>query len=221
MCEKAPLNAWMIRKDGERIPCLQHIYANADELYETLYAAQWLYQNTLDKKAKELVVRLILRYGAMQNERRGPFENIYLDIKSKPYVFLTKAFVYGLEKALSGEIERYYSGKEELKYLCQEVEKRLNSEFLRARYGGLYHTVKGKKAYIFASLPQNGFDWMPIIRAFITDFDREVYTISVVSDEESTGKCFFYNAPNEKPIDQMPVCEFLSAVQGKTDVFNG
>ena len=33
--------AWMIRRDGKAIPCIQHIYAG-DVIEETLYSAQWL-----------------------------------------------------------------------------------------------------------------------------------------------------------------------------------
>lgn len=29
--------AWMVRRDGKAIPCVQHIYADSSELDETLY----------------------------------------------------------------------------------------------------------------------------------------------------------------------------------------
>ena len=54
--------AWMIRTDGTAIPCLQHIYAGKENIDETLFAAEWLYQYTLCESTKILCLRLIKSY---------------------------------------------------------------------------------------------------------------------------------------------------------------
>ena len=74
--------AWMLRNDGVAIPCIQHIYANLNELDETLYAAEWLYKNTTSEKARETVLRLILSYGLML-DGKTPVDAIKNDIRNK------------------------------------------------------------------------------------------------------------------------------------------
>lgn len=54
--------AWMVRHDVMEIPCLYHIYADSSELDESLYAAEWLYQNTMVKVTENICIRLIKSY---------------------------------------------------------------------------------------------------------------------------------------------------------------
>ncbi len=67
--EKVEITAWMIRKDKTAISCMQHIYVNPAELDETLYAAEWLYQHTLDVYSKILCLKLIKSYGNAINTK--------------------------------------------------------------------------------------------------------------------------------------------------------
>lgn len=83
--------AWMVRRDGKAIPCVQHIYADSSELDETLYAAEWLYQNTMDKETKSLCISLIKSYGCTL-DRQNVIGGILKDIDKKPYVFLGRTF---------------------------------------------------------------------------------------------------------------------------------
>ena len=46
-------NAYMIRNDGKEIPVKVHPYGNPEVIEETLYASQWLYQNTKNQKVQE------------------------------------------------------------------------------------------------------------------------------------------------------------------------
>ena len=83
--------AWMVRRDGKAIPCVQHIYADSSELDEALYAAEWLYQNTMDKETKSICISLIKSYGCTLN-RQNVIRGILKDIDKKPYVFLGRTF---------------------------------------------------------------------------------------------------------------------------------
>lgn len=38
--------AWMLRRDGEAFPVIQHLYGSLDCVEETLYAGEWLYRHT-------------------------------------------------------------------------------------------------------------------------------------------------------------------------------
>ena len=72
---------------GKAIPCIQHIYADSPELDETLYAAEWLYQNTMDKETESICISLIKSYGCTL-DRQNVIRGILKDINKKPYVFL-------------------------------------------------------------------------------------------------------------------------------------
>ena len=56
--------AWMIRRDGEAFPRLQHLYGSVLDVEEILYAAEWLYHHTSSTEARQLVLHLIAAYGA-------------------------------------------------------------------------------------------------------------------------------------------------------------
>ena len=45
--------AWMVRRDGKAIPCVQHIYADSSELDEALYNVEEEYQNSMDKDSNK------------------------------------------------------------------------------------------------------------------------------------------------------------------------
>lgn len=196
--------AWMLRNDGMAIPCIQHIYANVNELDETLYAAEWLYKNTTSEKARETVLRLILSYGLMLDGEM-PVEALKKDIRNKPYVFITEDFI----DSISFSIAKYPSG--DIAELSKNVEMMLNEEFTRTRYGGIYNTLRGNQDLYFRISTDN-FEWINIFRNFIENFNRHIETVTVVRDEESTGDInTFYKTKSGELINKMPLVEFMSA----------
>lgn len=196
--------AWMLRNDGVAIPCVQHIYANLNELDETLYAAEWLYKNTTSEKARETVLRLILSYG-FQLDGKTPVEALKKDIKSKPYVFLTEDFI----DSISFSITNYPSG--DIAELSKNVEMMLNREFTRTRYGGIYNTLRGNQDLYFRISADN-FEWIEIFRKFIENFNGHIETVTVVRDEESTGDInTFYKTKSGEFINKMPLSEFMGS----------
>ena len=189
--------AWMIRRDGEAFPCLQHLYGSAQDVEETLYAAEWLYQHTASGESQRLVLDLIAVYGASLNAHRNAVRNLLIAIKRKPYVFLTHSFILKIADKLRFPI----SDSEES--LNRRVMERLNEEFLRARLGGLYHTVPGCRDLYFR-VSSNGFDWSAAIARFLQEHADTIATVTIVRDEESTGDSRFYRDEAGSAYDRVP-----------------
>lgn len=198
--------AWMIRRDGEAFPCLQHLYGSAQDVEETLYAAEWLYHHTSSTEARQLVLHLIAAYGASLNSHRNAVRNLVIDIKRKPYVFLTHSFVLEIADKLHFPI----SDSEES--MNRRVMERLNEEFLRARLGGLYHTVPGCRDMYFR-ISSHGFDWSAVITRFLQTHASEIDTVTVVRDEESTGDSRFYRDEAGSEYNRIPYAgEIIAAI---------
>ncbi len=197
-------NAWMIRNDGTAVPCIQHIYANAAELYENLYAAQWLYQHTVNDETKTICLRFIKSYGVMLSQKNF-LTAIQTDIEAKPYIFLTKSFLHSVREELISV------SPGDMDDLGRFVEKSLNQEFLRARYGGLYHTEKGKRDMYFR-ISSTGFDWYACIFDFLKRHKTAIDTVTIVRDEESTGvRDYVYALPDGRRYDKLPLDIFWYA----------
>ena len=189
--------AWMIRRDGEAFPRLQHLYGSVLDVEEILYAAEWLYHHTSSTEARQLVLHLIAAYGASLNSHRNAARNLVIDIKRKPYVFLTHSFVLEIADKLHFPI----SDSEES--MNRRVMERLNEEFLRARLGGLYHTVSGCRDLYFR-VSSNDFDWSAAITCFLQEHADTIATVTIVRDEESTGDSRFYRDEAGSAYDRVP-----------------
>ena len=85
----------------------------------------------------------------------------------------------------------------------------LNQEFLRARYGGMYDTSAGDRAMYFR-ISSTGFDWFPIIWAFVYDNRRQIDSVTVVKDPEATGVDNRYLVHGGTKIDRVPTEEFIN-----------
>lgn len=186
--------AWMIRRDGLEIPVVQHIYGDPNELDETLYAAEWLYNNTAEPETQKLVLQLISAYGRkLAAGHSHPFRAILRDIRKKSYIFLTEAFV----REHLDEIP--WADNFDINALALDVIKALNQEFLRARYGGMYATKPGCRDMYFRISSQY-FEWRPIIENFLYRRRQWIDTVTVVRDEESAGQKYYYRDENGQPV---------------------
>lgn len=195
--------AWMIRNDGKAIPCVQHIYAGKNEIDETLYAAEWLYKNTLDNDPRMLVLSLIKSYGISLNEE-DYFKAILRDIQKKPYIFLTSDFINSIKDRLK------YAKTADVIKLNKNIENALNQEFTRARYGGLYNTDKNSRDMYFR-ISSHNFDWFDIIYDFVGQHSEIIESVTIVRDEESTGaREYFYKNKHDRQYNKHPILEFLS-----------
>lgn len=195
-------NAYMIRNDGKEIPVKVHPYGNPEVIEETLYASQWLYQNTKNQKTKELVLSLIKSFAY---EELGATENIKEQllawIKTFKYIVLTEEFINALPDMENVPVTDSDSLN---KLVCDE----LNQEFLRARLGGMVNSFSGSKEMVFR-VSSVGFNWFNIIYMFVHDHKRDISSVTIAKDEEATGYENYFYKHRGNIFNQMPVDEFL------------
>ena len=201
-------NAYMIRSDGKAIPCTQHIYASVDSIDETLYAAEWLYDNTNHFEVKELIEEFVVSVGIRLKQRYNTktIQAAYIkDIDSKPYKFISKQFINRLTDKIV-DVSKNISVEEYVTKIANE----LNQEFLRARFGGIYNTSVNSKEMVFR-ISSIGFNWYNIIYEFVAKHSSEIKEVTIVRDEESTGNSGFYKTYDGKQYyNQLPIEEILT-----------
>lgn len=193
---KSP-TAWMLRQDGEAFPVIQHLYGNLECVEETLYAGEWLYKHTSIPTTQQLVLKLVAAYGKSLHPQGDVVDNLQQSIQEKPYIFLTLDFVEKMAAQLPA------AEPSSLERLNRQVTEKLNQEFLRCRLGGLFNTTPGcRDMYFRVSNP--AFDWEPAIRRFLETHRDEMETVTVVWDEESTGRKGFFFHPSGTPMNRIP-----------------
>lgn len=185
--------AWMLRRDGEAFPVVQHLYGSPDCVEETLYAGEWLYRHTLRESARQAVLGLVRAYG-LSLGAGAVAENLRRSIGEKPYIFLTLPFV----EEVTPLLEQGEAG--DLKALNLQVNRCLNEEFLRCRLGGLYNTVPGCRDMYFR-VSAGEYDWGLAIQGFLFAHQEEIDTVTVMWDEESTGRSDFVRDGKGEPVD--------------------
>ena len=190
--------AWMLRQDGIEFPCVCHYYGSKKDVKETLYAAEWLYGATENAQTRRSILELVAAYSIFLNPHRNLIRNLYIDIKEKPYRFLSYDFVQSHADELSAV------NPERLNELNLKVIHRLNNEFLRVRLGGMYDTEPGNRDLYFRVSGTN-FDWLPLIRAFVKDHDAD--TVTVLWDPESTGHNDFLTDETGRHLNHIPLKE--------------
>lgn len=85
-------SAWMVRNDGKAIVCVQHIYANTEDIEETLFAADWLYVSTHHEKTRQIVLETVTAW-ASSILNRDIISDTQKVIAQKSYRFLSQEFV--------------------------------------------------------------------------------------------------------------------------------
>ena len=195
-------NAYMIRNDGKEIPVKVHPYGNPKDVEETLYASQWLYRNTKHEDVKRTVLMLLRAFAYEElGVTEGVLDELKEWIKTFKYVVLTEEFLDEIPELDDIPLEHL----DELNTLvCHE----LNQEFLRARLGGYVNSSASSKEMVFR-ISSIGFDWFNIIYMFVHDHKRDIETVTIAKDEESTGYENYFYKHKGNVFNQMPVNEFL------------
>lgn len=204
--------AFMIRNDGAVYPVTQHYYGNRDieDVEETIYAGEWLYDHTRHNSTKELYIKLLKAwiykiYG--DNSNQFNTERMLLafktEIDSRSYKFLSYGFVQShIEEIMNADVLNLSEVND---VLCEE----LNQEFLRARYGGMYNSSHSTSGEMVFRISSTDFNWFDIIWAFVYTNKSKINTVTIVADEESTGKNFYYKE-NGITFDNCPVDDFIN-----------
>lgn len=176
--------AWMVRKDGKIIPVVQHIYANPDNVEESLGAAEWLYRYTLHKKVKRMILEFIRTWALEELHcTLETIENVIQEeIAKRPYVFLTSAFIEEHWEELAKE--EAPGEAHTIQEYCMMVTLALNEEFMRVRYGGKYNTQPGCKELYFR-ISSEDYRWNDACRIFLREVEPDYERMRLVVDEEA------------------------------------
>lgn len=197
--------AWMIRNDGKAIAVIQHIYGSEVDDEETMYAAEWLYDNTRHNATKIICIQFIAAYVdkfeyRIQNSRSDRLLQI---IKDRPYRFISSNFVSSHSKEINEttKVDRISARK--------QVVDELNQEFLRARFGGMYNTNSSSSEMVFR-ISSIGFNWYNIIWQFVYERYNSISNVTIVRDEEATGAVdYVYTNNSGDRYWMMPVKDFI------------
>lgn len=200
--------AFMIRNDGTVFAVTQHIYGNTDidQIEETIYAAEWLFEHTKQENNKKLVFELLHSWieviHPIYNE--DYLEAFYSVIDNRPYKFLSKSFVTKYINEI--QCAKTVRLTEINRLICEE----LNQEFLRARFNGMYNSSFSDSGEMVFRISSANFNWFNIIWSFVYTNKTKIKTVSVVADEEATGKLDYYY--NDKGIvyNNLPIEDFIT-----------
>ena len=202
--------AYMVRNDGKFFPVVQHYYGNPEEVTETLYAGEWLYDHTDNENVKKQIIKLIALYANIELQSfDDPVGDLIKEIERVPYVYLSTKFV----KQHAKEIDEAFNSLTDFdlsnyESINSSVCDNLNQLFMRARFGGLYNTKAGSREMVFR-ISSSGFNWYDIIWNFVYSHEKSIDTVTIVRDEESTGVGDFYKTRRGEPYDRMPVDQFI------------
>lgn len=177
--------AWMIRRDGRVFPVVQHIYGNPLETEETLFAAEWLCGHTALEKTQRDIAVFVSVWASQFADKKDSEElrrTIYQEIEKRPYRFITRKFV---DKIV--DWVREGSSMDEttnIEECCKSVVLDLNEEFIRVRFGGMYHTNPASRELYFRISSEN-YNWSQVIMEFIRKSRLDYSEFFVVVDEEA------------------------------------
>mgnify|MGYP000158115583 CR=1 FL=1 len=192
---KSP-TAWMLRQDGEAFPVIQHLYGSLECVEETLYVGEWLYKHTSIPTTQQLVLKLVAAYGKSLHPKEmwwitcGKLSRRSLHL-SHPRLCGENGFPAADGGAVfPGTIEP--SGDRETQPGISPLPPG------RA----VQHHTGCRDMYFRVSNP--AFDWEPAIRRFLETHRDEMETVTVVWDEESTGRKGFFFHPSGTPMNRIP-----------------
>lgn len=203
-------NAYMIRSDGKAFPVTIHLYGS-DDINETLFAAEWLYNHTQFSSVKTLIEKFIAAYAVSldpvikeENLMEEIVPTILYELKGLGYRVLSEGFVNSLDlEAIN------LSGLQSVEILNTMINRELNQEFLRARFGGMFNS--DGDGIMYFRISSTGFNWFPIIWDFVYNYRNSISGVTIVKDPESTGQDGYYYKLGTQPVNNMPTDEFLTA----------
>ncbi len=226
---KSNATAWMILNDGAEIPGAVHIYADISEIDELLALTYFIWENDWQSRQAARMFLDAWTFQALSKKLKSRTfvkDELAAAVKgyitSKPYRIFPESFadvVADCVELLKRRGEGEYIQPSEVVLNGSDLIDTLNQRFLRARYGGRYNTVPGCRDMYFR-VSSVGFDWFPIIRAFVDKHAASVETVTIVRDYESTGCEKYYFDSKGCPHNKMPVADFFAG-SGSTKLADG
>lgn len=183
--------AWMVRRDGSIFPVVQHIYGNPEDVEETLFAAEWLYERTRRRQTRKDIEAFVRMWGlqfAEETNGEGLKNRIYHRMEERPYPFITRQFADKIVDIIAEWKDHNGHADEtmDINGYCRQVTLDLNEEFLRVRFGGKYHTEPGNQTLYFRVSSEN-YNWSRVIREFDDHVCSQLHSegFIVMVDQES------------------------------------
>lgn len=192
--------AYMIRNDGKSIKVMVHPYANPDDMEETLYAGEWLYNNTLNNSIKDDFLSLVHFW--IETDFNGSFDECFNYVSNRKYKIITLDFLNrNKDKILNSSTSKGSS-------LLDIINDGLNQEFLRARYGGYLDSSSGSREMVFRVSSKN-FNWFDIIFNFVYNNRSNISQVTISKDPESTGIDNYFYKVGRVEINRLDIDEFI------------
>lgn len=183
--------AWMVRRDGSIFPVVQHIHGNPEDVEETLFAAEWLYERTRRRQTRKDIEAFVRMWGLQFAEETNGEElknRIYHRMEERPYPFITRQFADKIVDIIAGWKDHGGHADEtmDINGYCRQVTMDLNEEFLRVHFGGKYHTEPGNRTLYFRISSEN-YNWGRVIREFDDHVCSQLHSegFIVMVDQES------------------------------------
>lgn len=197
--------AWMLRRDGKAIQVPVHAYGDEEDPEYMLMSSEWLYNNTKNKKTKQDILNLIALYAVNNGCVDVSTFKEYLE-EDGDYLEINLNFIDSISNKLEEAIEYYMDSASNDNVnesnLNKIVMDDLNQEFCRVRAGGLYDS-DGSLGDIYFRTSSTRFNWFDVIWQFVYDRRKNISTVTIVRDKESTGEDNVY-------YNKMPVDEFIT-----------
>lgn len=196
--------AWMIRRDGNAYEVVQHLYGS-DEIEETMYASEWLYMHTSNRTTQETIIEFIAAWADTLSTSTNRYDTINKHINNLKYRVFTQKFIDEIKPKINSCFV-----KSTVNELNDEVNNKLNQEFLRARYGGDYNRSIAQSTDMTFRISSTGFNWFDIIYEFVYNNKRLIDYVTITKDEESTGISDYFYSHKGYTFNRMPVDEFIT-----------
>lgn len=192
--------AYMIRNDGKSIKVTIHPYANPDDIEETLYAGEWLYNNTLSNSVKDDFLSLVHFW--IEKDFNGSYNDCFDYVSNRKYKIVSLDFLNrNKDKILSSSTSKGSS-------LLDVINDSLNQEFLRARYGGYLDSTSGSREMVFR-VSSNNFNWFNIIYEFVYNNRNSISCVTISKDPESTGIDDYFYKVGREVINKLDIDDFI------------
>ena len=192
--------AYMIRRDGKVIKVTIHPYANPDDIEETLYAGEWLYNNTLNNSIKSDFLSLVHFW--IEKDFNGSYDDCFNYFSNRKYKIISLDFLIKNKDLILNSLTSKGSS------LLDIINNGLNQEFLRARYGGYLDSAYGSREMVFR-VSSNNFNWFNIIYEFVYNNRNNIDCVTISKDPESTGIDYYFYKVGRETINKLDIDDFI------------
>lgn len=199
--------AGMLRNDGKYFPVTAHPYGTDGPDY-TIEYCEWLYNSTNRNQTKQDVIDFVNCYMKSEDATIEEVNEMILTKFSSKFMSLFKSPVYTESVSLTELDQEINLLDVDLDTLDERVNYDLNQEFCRVRFGGIYDTDDLSGGECVFRISSKNFNWIDVIYEFVIRYSREIKSVTIVRDKESTGEFYYYRHRN-KQFNQLPLDEFF------------